>query len=593
MVSEVLFSMPDQIAFELKRIVVVLMTGLEMIIHAGVIWGWPSFVYILKQEAVFAHLCRRSVDDAIGSAGMESSEQNSSSCNTDLAATQVTVYAALEETMPNSSSSETHSSVTPPISPSPGGTGSGSSSYVTCDDQDAMIQLVFTLATGTQQICCFVTGFVIDKVGMRITRIFILLGLFGSYLTIAALLSHSSYVLFPTMTVIAGCGMTLITVNVQVGNLFGPGKGTVISWLNGCVSVAVIVFYVMKVAYESGISPSTSFYFLAGSTILLLVNILLLPKDRIPWPLPPGYNFQSMDQSMGKGVVNGTCPGGEAKPLRSDHDLKTIHYKNSSATKEKADLSSDPRKRCFYAAQELTEALKKRRYPNVRACIFSAFFWLFVFWFSVLQLNIFFLFGTFNPLLTRRSNGNDMQVSEYTNIFLLLQTSLLVLSHVMGLIWDRNKLGFCRKKAGTCRGPYDDLADACSPLALTTIMSIGYSALLLLPSLRIQILTFTLVLLVMSVLWGYANAYITVVFPMDIFATLNGIIRTISGLVTFLQFPLFRIIQVYFDDDPFYVIMGLIICDVLTFVLPIYTWYFVRKQRSTLSSVNESKTTRV
>ncbi|XP_071489488.1 equilibrative nucleobase transporter 1-like [Diadema antillarum] len=541
MVSEVSFRMPDQIAFELKRIVVVLITGLEMIIHAGVIWGWPSFVYILKQEAVFAHLCRRSVNDAIGSAGMESSEQNSSSCNMGLAATQVAVYAALEETTPNSSSSELRSSVTPPISSSPGGTGSGSSSYVTCDDQDAMIQLVFTLATGTQQICCFATGF--------------------------------------------------------VGNLFGPGKGTVISWLNGCVSVAVIVFYVMKVAYESGISPSTSFYFLAGSTILLLVNIILLPKDRIPWPLPPGYSFQSMDQSTGKGVVNGICPGEDAKPLRSDHDLKTIHCKNSSATTEKADLSSDPRKRCFYAVQELTEALKKQRYPNVRACIFSAFFWLFVFWFSVLQLNIFFLFGTFNPLLTRRSNGNDMQVSEYTNIFLLLQTSLLVLSHVMGLIWDRNKLGFCRKKAGTsgCRGPYDDLADACLPLALTTIMSIGYSALLLLPSLRIQILTFTLVLLVMAVLWGYANAYITVVFPMDIFASLNGIIRTISGLVTFLQFPLFRIIQVYFDDDPFYVIMGLIICDVLTFVLPIYTWYFVRKQRSTLSlsSENKSRTARV
>ncbi|XP_071505243.1 equilibrative nucleobase transporter 1-like [Diadema antillarum] len=588
MVSEVSFRMPDQIAFELKRIVVVLITGLEMIIHAGVIWGWPSFVYILKQEAVFAHLCRRSVDDAIGSAGMESSEQNSSSCNMVLAATQVAVYAALEETTPNSSSSELRSSVTPPISSSPGGTGSGSSSYVTCDDQDAMIQLVFTLATGTQQICCFATGFK-EEEGE--------LGLFASYLMIASLLSYSSYVLFPAMIVVAGCGMTLNTVNVQVGNLFGPGKGTVISWLNGCVSVAVIVFYVMKVAYESGISPSTSFYFLAGSTILLLVNIILLPKDRIPWPLPPGYSFQSMDQSTGKGVVNGICPGEDAKPLRSDHDLKTIHCKNSSATTEKADLSSDPRKSCFYAVQELTEALKKQRYPNVRACIFSAFFWLFVFWFSVLQLNIFFLFGTFNPLLTRRSNGNDMQVSEYTNIFLLLQTSLLVLSHVMGLIWDRNKLGFCRKKAGTsgCRGPYDDLADACLPLALTTIMSIGYSALLLLPSLRIQILTFTLVLLVMAVLWGYANAYITVVFPMDIFASLNGIIRTISGLVTFLQFPLFRIIQVYFDDDPFYVIMGLIICDVLTFVLPIYTWYFVRKQRSTLSlsSENKSRTARV
>ena len=40
---------------------------------------------------------------------------------------------------------------------------------------------------------------------------------------------------------------------------------------------------------------STAFFILAGATIFFSINtFIMLPRDRIPWPLPPGYTQVNM-----------------------------------------------------------------------------------------------------------------------------------------------------------------------------------------------------------------------------------------------------------------------------------------------------------
>ena len=48
--------------------------------------------------------------------------------------------------------------------------------------------------------------------------------------------------------------------------------------------------YLQQLTYEGGVPLKASFAIMAGATLLFLVNTFgLLPKDHIPWPLPPNY----------------------------------------------------------------------------------------------------------------------------------------------------------------------------------------------------------------------------------------------------------------------------------------------------------------
>ncbi|XP_030848100.1 solute carrier family 43 member 3 [Strongylocentrotus purpuratus] len=241
--------------FKIERFIALVFAGLEIIIHAGAIWGWPSYVYVLKQDGFFGDLCHTNNDPAGYS-------QNSS--------LEKSIVTVIDIDLP-----------------SPSGVPQG----VGCYDQDAMIQLVFTVSMGTNLVCSCWLSNIIDRFGIRFARIFIFVGCLVSYILFAVATPETAYMLFPAMTILTSCGTLLLTVNLQVGNLFGRGKATVMSWLNGCLSASVIVFYLVKVAHESGIPARYSFIFLAGSTLLMLINTIMMPKKRIPWPLPEGYRL--------------------------------------------------------------------------------------------------------------------------------------------------------------------------------------------------------------------------------------------------------------------------------------------------------------
>lgn len=123
---------------KIERFIALVFAGLEIIIHAGAIWGWPSYVYVLKQDGFFSYLCHTDNNPAGYS-------QNSS-----LETSLVTVIDI--------------------DLPSPSGVPQGEGCY----DQDAMIQLVFTVAMGTNLVCsCWLCN-IIDRLGIRFARIFIL-----------------------------------------------------------------------------------------------------------------------------------------------------------------------------------------------------------------------------------------------------------------------------------------------------------------------------------------------------------------------------------------------------------------------------------
>ena len=88
----------------------------EMMFFGGITFGWASLVYILKSDGYFSYLC------------FHQNETN---------------FVGFEENQTS----------------------------LSCDDQDANLNLVFTIAVFAYQGCMFFCGFLFDKHGTRYTRL--------------------------------------------------------------------------------------------------------------------------------------------------------------------------------------------------------------------------------------------------------------------------------------------------------------------------------------------------------------------------------------------------------------------------------------
>ncbi|XP_035516480.1 solute carrier family 43 member 3-like [Morone saxatilis] len=205
---------------------------LECLCFAGVVFGFASLVFVLKEDGYFSQLCV-SVPDA-----------------------------------------------------------SGNLTSADCSRQDEQFSLVFTIASFLNNFLTLVNGYLFDRFGTMVTR---LLGI-CLYTTGTLLVAFSSAVfselLFPALSCIAVGGILLLLTNMQVGNLFAAHRSTIITLYNGAFDSSSAVFLIIKVLYEQGICLRSSFLVLSFCSIIhLLRTFLLMPRRHIPYPLPQYYTY--------------------------------------------------------------------------------------------------------------------------------------------------------------------------------------------------------------------------------------------------------------------------------------------------------------
>uniref|UniRef100_A0A3Q3VYV6 Uncharacterized protein n=1 Tax=Mola mola TaxID=94237 RepID=A0A3Q3VYV6_MOLML len=209
---------------------------LECLFFAGVVFGFPSLMFVLKEDGYFSQLC---------------------------------------------------ASV-------PGTNGSQASAG--CSKWDEQFSLVFTVASFLSNFLCLVNGYLFDRFGTMVTR---LLGI-CLYTTGTLLLAFSSPalsdLLFPALSCIAVGGVLLLLTNMQVANLFAACRSTIITLYNGAFDSSSGVFLIIKVLHEHGISLHTSFLVMSFCSIIhLMRTVLLMPRTRIPHRLPQHYTYGNGD----------------------------------------------------------------------------------------------------------------------------------------------------------------------------------------------------------------------------------------------------------------------------------------------------------
>ncbi|NWZ41922.1 S43A3 protein, partial [Brachypodius atriceps] len=445
-----------------KRLGTFLSGLLECGAFCGIIFGWASLVFVLKDLSYFEGLCQ------------------------------------------------------PSTTPSPNLT-LGSE----CSGQDEQFSLVFTIGSFMNNFMTFPMGVVFDRFGTTAARLIAISLYTGGTLLVAFSTPETAVLLFPAMSMLSVGGILLILTNMQVGNLFGNYRSIIITLYNGAFDSSSAIFLIVKLLYERGLSLRAMFLFLAAcSAWHLLRTLFLMPRTRIPYPLPPDYDY---------GYGGLPQPPGEAGPEETPLE-PTIARGAGSGNLLRGDAPGTP----------------------FRACACSWLFAWHVAWLSVMQLRHYLFIGTLNPQLEHLAHGDHALVSTYTNAFAFTQLCGVLCAPWNGLILDRHKRG----KGPRPEGIVDALADlrsAVLSLVVTVAQCLLFSVFAAVPVLPVQFGTFVLQVISRSFLYGGNAAFLAIAFPLQHFGKLYGLAMALSALVALLQYPCVALVQGPLQGDPFYV----------------------------------------
>ncbi|KAF5895777.1 solute carrier family 43 member 3, partial [Clarias magur] len=439
-----------------------LVSGLvECLCFAGILFGWASLVFVLKSDGYFSYLCVNS-----------------------------TVNGTITKD---------------------------------CSDQDEQLSIIFTIASFMNNFFTLPNGFVFDYFGTTVTR---LLGI--SFYTTGTLLvafsnAELSILLYPALSLIAVGGIIFLLTNMQVGNLFGAHRSTIITLYNGAFDSSSSVFLVVKLLYQDGVSLCSSLIFLSCcSTVHLIRTFLLMPCKHIPYPLPDNYTY---------GLRCG--PSSESEKMHCKSKIEgSGAVEKTSFTENKSTKTSHP----------------DTSGRSFKSCLFSWFFVWHLLWLSIMQLRHYLFIGTLNPMLNHLTAGDPSLVSKYTNAFAFTQLCGILCAPWNGLIMDRNRRK--PREKGQSESEADLKATVLS-LFVTVVQCVLFSICSAIPLLPLQHLTFILQVLNRSFLYGGNAAFISIAFPPAHFGKLYGTVMALSAVVSLLQYPCFSLINGPLDGDPF------------------------------------------
>ncbi|XP_077574854.1 solute carrier family 43 member 3a [Stigmatopora nigra] len=463
---------------------------LECLCFAGVVFGYASLVFVLKEDGYFSQLC---VSDL---------ERN------------------------------------------------GTTTVKDCTSQDEMFSLVFTIASFLNNFTNLFSGFLFDYFGTMVTRL-LAISLYTTG-TLLVTISNATFsiLLFPALSCIAMGGMLLLMTNMQVGNLFPTHRSTIITLYSGAFDSSSAVFLFIKVLHEQGISMRSSFLFLSFCSIIhIMRTFTLMPRKRIPYPLPQHYTY---------GVKCG----------------KSNSYNvEQNMTDEALEVTSKPSCRMNIPNNEI-DLNPSGEVVSFRSCVLSWFFLWQLLWLSIMQLRHYFFIGTLNPSLIRLGQNDANLVSRYTNAFALTQLCGVLCAPWNGLILDRHK------GKPLCPGETEQEADmraALLSLFLTPLQCLLFSLCASIPFLPLQYFTFALQVINRAFLYGGNAAFINIVFPACHFGKLYGLVMSMSSVISLLQYPCFALVKGPLGGDPFYVDIALTLITLLAFIHPLFVFIHCKK----------------
>ncbi|XP_064810835.1 solute carrier family 43 member 1a [Oncorhynchus masou masou] len=493
---------------------------LENLLCSAVLLGWGSLLLMLKGEGFYSHLCSE---------------------NDTMAHLLV---------MGNLTSWE-------------------SGIWVSCVDQEEMLNLGFTIGSFLLSAATLPLGILMDKYGPRPLR---LLGSFCFGLS-CAMMSISAYdphrlsaLIFLALSFNGFGGICLTFTSLTIPNMFGSRTSTIMSLMIGSYASSAVTFPGVKLIYDAGVSFRVIMWVWSGLAGVVFLNCFFnWPVEALPTPDEIDYIKQ----------LASTDVSGDHKGVGESLSQKNGDLKHST---------------------EKLPAVTPNTIPFRRSVFSPIFLWSLV-TMGMTQLRIIFFMGAMNKMLEFLvTHGNpyssvliveaEEKVSFYSSIFGSLQLLCLVTCPLIGYIMDwRMKDCVDETRKDTEKRPADGLTrdkkiqkitNAMRAFIFTNLLLLVFGVCCLIDNLQLQILTFILHTIVRGFIHSCCGGLYAAVYPSNHFGTLIGLQSMISAVIALLQQPLFIIMVGSLHGDPYWINLGMILFSLAGFLLPGYLFYHRR-----------------
>ncbi|KAF6106295.1 solute carrier family 43 member 1 [Phyllostomus discolor] len=462
----------------------------------------------------------------------------------------------------------------------------------TCDDQEEMLNLGFTIGSFVLSATTLPLGIVMDRFGPRLTR---LLGsaCFAASCTLMALASRDTEVLSPLIFLALSLngfgGICLTFSSLTLPNMFGNLRSTIMALMIGSYASSAITFPGIKLLCNAGVLFVVIMFTWSGLACLIFLNCALnWPSESFPAPEEGSYTK--------KIKLTGLALDHKVTGDRFYTHVTIVGQRLSqrSPSVEGDDISQD--------APGSSENPREKSVPFCKSLCSPIFLWSLL-TMGITQLRVIFYMAAMNKMLEFLVTGGqehetaDLKqratetVEFYSSIFGAMQLLCLLTCPLIGYIMDwRIKdcvdtpaeglaLGDARDGVATksARPRYlkiQKLTNAINAFTLTNILLVAFGITCLIHNLHLQFVTFVLHTVIRGFYHSACGGLYAAVFPSNHFGTLTGLQSLISALFALLQQLLFMAMVKPLKGDPFWVNLGLLLFSLLGFLLPSYLFYY-------------------
>ncbi|XP_071074106.1 large neutral amino acids transporter small subunit 3 isoform X3 [Dasypus novemcinctus] len=479
--------------------------------------------------------------------------------------------------------------------------------WPSCDQQDEMLNLGFTIGSFVLSATTLPLGILMDRFGPRPMR---LMGsaCFAASCTLMALASRDTKVLSP-LIFLALClngfgGICLTFTSLTLPNMFGNLRSTFMALMIGSYASSAITFPGIKLIYDAGVAFVVIMFTWSGLACLIFLNCALnWPSEAFPAPEEVDYAKKI-----------------KLRGLALDHKVTGDRFYTyvtivGQRLSQKAP-SLEEGAEASMLSQDIRGQLENPREKSIpfRKSLCSPVFLWSLLTMGMTQLRIIFYMAAMNKMLEFLVTGGQEHVTEelrqraaetvgfYSSIFGAMQLLCLLTCPLIGYVMDwRIKdcvdapaegiaLGDARDGVATksLRPRYrkvQKLTNAINAFTLTNFLLVGFGVTCLINNLHIQFVTFILHTMVRGFFHSACGGLYAAVFPSNHFGTLTGLQSLISAVFALLQQLLFMAMVGPLKGEAFWVNLGLLLFSLLGFLLPSYLFYYrARLQREYAAS---------
>ncbi|XP_008055990.1 large neutral amino acids transporter small subunit 3 [Carlito syrichta] len=468
--------------------------------------------------------------------------------------------------------------------------------WLSCDRQDEMLNLGFTIGSFVLSATTLPLGILMDRFGPRPMRL-VGSACFAASCTLMALASRDTEVLSPLIFLALSLngfgGICLTFTSLTLPNMFGNLRSTFMALMIGSYASSAITFPGIKLIYDAGVAFVVIMFTWSGLACLIFLNCALnWPIEA--FPAPEEVNYTKKIKLSG---------------LALDHKVTgdrfythvTIVGQRLSQKAPSLEEGAD----AFISSQDVrgtSENLPERSVPFRKSLCSPIFLWSLL-TMGMTQLRVIFYMAAMNKMLEylviggqeHETDEQRQKVAEtvgfYSSIFGAMQLLCLLTCPLIGYIMDW-RIKDCvdapaegttprkaRDEAATksIRPRYckiQKLTNAINAFTLTNFLLVGFGITCLINSLHVQFVTFVLHTVVRGFFHSACGGLYAAVFPSNHFGTLTGLQSLISAVFALLQQPLFMAMVGPLKGEPFWVNLGLLLFSLLGFLLPCYLFYY-------------------